>query len=138
MRLKVRTLNCNDHPKIPQKSQYRPPPFFSEIREEGYHVYSLKNAKKPNFYPKELPDYSGVALKDLKEDDIITIRVFFGIGMGKNMRVDGGYIDLRVEFVDVDRLVGAIITELPKGFALCKGESIEVFPEEILYKAGTE
>jgi hypothetical protein len=32
-------------------------------------------------------------------------------------------------------MMGAIITELPKGFALSTGESIEVFEEEILYKA---
>jgi hypothetical protein len=40
-----------------------------------------------------------------------------------------------VEFVDKDRVMGAIITELPAGFALITGESIEVFEEEILYKA---
>jgi hypothetical protein len=118
-----------------QKNSKIEPSFFSDIREEGYHVYSLKNAKKPNYYPPELPDYTGVALSDLKEDDFITIRVFFGIGKGKNMRVDGGYIDLRVEFVDKDRLIGVIITELPTEFALSTGESVEVFPEEILFKA---
>lgn len=111
------------------------PPFFSDIKEDGYHVYNLKNAKKLNFYPPELPDYPGVALKDLKEDDIITIRVFFGIGKGENMRVDGGHIDLRVEFVDEGRVMGDIITELPEQFALSTGESIEIFKEEILYKA---
>jgi len=118
-------------PKTPKNE----PPFFSDIKEDGYHVYSLKNAKKPNFYAPELPEYPGVDLKDLKEDDIITIRVFFGIGKGKSMRVDGGHIDLRVELVDKDNVMGAIITELPGELALSTGESIEVFPEEILYKA---
>jgi len=124
--------------QFPKKPPSNKPPFFSDIKKDGYHVYSLNNAKKPNFYPPELPDYSGVPLKDLKEDDIITIRVFFGIGKGENMRVDGGYIDLRVEFVDEDNVMGAIITELPTEFALSTGESIEVFPEEILYKAETK
>lgn len=110
------------------------PSFFSDIKEDGYHIYNLKNAKKPNFYPPELPDYPGVALKDLKEDDVITVRVFFGIGKGKNMRVDGGYIDLQVEFVDKDRVMAVIITQLPEEFSLRTGESIEVFEEEILYK----
>lgn len=54
------------------------------------------------------------------------------------MRIDGGHIDLRVEFVDEDRLMGAIITELPIEFPLSIGESIEVFPEEILYKAESQ
>lgn len=119
---------------FPQKPD-KEPPFFSEIKQDGYHIYSLKNANKPNYYPPELPQYPGVALKDLKEEDVITIRVFFGIGKGKKMRVDGGYVDLRVEFVDEDRVVGAILTELPDQFALKTGESIEVFQEEILYKA---
>lgn len=121
--------------KFPKKNPPNEPPFFSDIKEDGYHIYSLENAKKPNYYPPELPEYPGVPLKDLKEDDIITIRVFFGIGKGNNMRVDGGYIDLQVEFVDKDRVLGAIITELPGEFALTTGDSIEVFPEEILYKA---
>jgi len=124
--------------QFPKKNPTNEPPFYSDIKKDGYHVYSRNNTKKPNFYPPELPDYSGVALKDLKEDDIITIRVFFGIGKGKDMRVDGGYIDLRVEFVDEDNVMGDIITELPTEFALSTGESIEVFPEEILYKAETK
>jgi len=80
------------------------------------------------------PDYPGVALKALKEDDIITIRVFFGIGKGDKMRVDGGHIDLRVEFVDENSVMAVIITQLPEHFPWKTGESIEVFEEEILYK----
>lgn len=120
--------------KFPKKSSNEPP-FLSDIREDGYHVYSLKNAKTPNYYPKEIPDYPGAALKDLKEDDIITIRVFFGIGKGKNMRIDGGHVDLKVELVEKDTIMAAIITDLPVEFALSTGESIELFEEEILYKA---
>jgi len=120
---------------FPQK-QPKEPPFFSDIKEDGYHIYSIENASIPNFYPPELPDYPGVALKDLREDDTITIRVFFSFGKGHNMRVDGGYVDLKVEFVDEDKdkVLAVIITELPEEFALQNGQSIEVFQEEILYK----
>lgn len=124
--------------KFPNKNPFNEPPFFSDIKEDGYHVYSLKNAKKPNFYPPELPDYPGVSLKDLKEDDIITIRVFFRIGSIKEMRVDGGHIDLCVELVEEDHVMGAIITQLPEEFALSTGESLEIFEEEILYKAESQ
>ena len=123
--------------KFPKKPSNEPP-FFSDIKEDGYHIYSLKNAKIPSYYPPELPNYPGVALKELKEDDIIIIRVFFGIGKGKNMRVDGGHIDLQVEFVDKDKVLAVIITELPEDFALSNGDSIEVFQEEILYKADSK
>jgi hypothetical protein len=119
--------------KFPQKRRNEPP-FFKEIREDGYHVYSIENAKKPNFYPSELPDYPGVPIKDLKENDIVTIRVFVGIGKGAKMRVDGGLIDLRVEFVEEDKVLAAIITKLPKEFPLSTGASIEVFEKEILYR----
>lgn len=117
--------------KLPQKTSNEPP-FFVDIKEDGYHIYSLKNAKKPRFYPSELPDYPGVLLKDLKENDIITIRVFFGIGIGKNMRVDGGHIDLRVELVQKDRVSAIITTQLPAELTLSTGESIELFEDEIL------
>jgi hypothetical protein len=119
---------------FPKKNQSNEPPFFSDIKEEGYHIYSLKNAKKPNFYAPELPNYAGVSLKDLKEDDIITIRVFFGIGKGENMRVDGGHIDLQIELVEKDSVSAVITTQLPEEFALSTGDSIEVFEEEILCK----
>jgi hypothetical protein len=69
--------------KFPQNTSNEPP-FFSGIKKNGYHIYSLKNAETANYYPPELPDYPGVSLQDLKEDDIITIRVFFGIGNGKS------------------------------------------------------
>lgn len=123
--------------QFPQK-QPTEPPFFSDIREDGYHVYNIENAKKPDFYPSELPEYSGVDLKDLREDDTITIRVFFGLGSGKNMRVDGGYVDLKVEFVDENKVLAAITTQLPEEFNLSQGESIEIFQKEILYKADSK
>lgn len=123
--------------KFPQKPSNEPP-FFSDIKEDDYHIYSLKNAKTPNYYPPELPKYPGVALKNLQEDDVITIRAFLGIGKGQNLRVESGYIDLQVEVISEDRLMATILTDLPGEFALSTGESIEVFPEEILYKAEIE
>jgi hypothetical protein len=109
-------------------------PFFKDIIEEGYHIFSLKNAKKPNFYPNEFPDYPGVKLKKLKVGDKITVRVFFKVGTGEDIRADGGYIDLEVEDIFFDGVNAVILTELPKGFSLATGDSIDVFEEEILYR----
>ncbi len=114
--------------------QPKEPPFFKDVRANGYHIYSLTNAKKLNYYAPELPDYSGVLLNDLREGDTLTIRVFFGVGKGKKMRVDGGYLDLKVEHIEDDSVSAVIVTQLPKEFALSTGDSIEVFQEEILYK----
>ncbi|WP_028319491.1 hypothetical protein [Desulfobulbus elongatus] len=54
-------------------------PFFKEILENGYHVFSMKNAKVPDYYPNKFPDYPGVDLQHLHIGDVITIRVFFRI-----------------------------------------------------------
>lgn len=110
------------------------PPFFEDIKEDGYHILDLNNLKVPNYYPKELPNYPGVNIKNLEIDDVITIRVFFKVGKGKKFRVDGGLIDLQVEFIEEDKVFAVITTQLPKEFSLGTGDSIEVYEEEILYK----
>ncbi len=109
-------------------------PFFKDIIKKGYHVFSLKKAKKSNFYPNEFPEYSGVSLKDLKVGETITVRCFFRVGTGDDIRADGGYIDLEVEDVFIDGVTAVILTELPKEFPLVAGDSIDVLEEEILYK----
>jgi len=120
-------------------NQQKEPPFFKDVREDGYHIFSRKNANKPNYYPDELPDYPVIKLKDLKEDDRITIRVFFKIGSGRDVRVDGGYVDLKVEVVEDDTVMAVIVTDLPEEFELSNGESIELYEDEILRKVdGTE
>jgi len=110
--------------------------FFQDILEDGYHVFSLNKAKIPGFYLSNFPEYPGVSLNDLKIGDIITIRVFFRVGKGEDVRADGGYIDLEVEFIEEDKVLANITTLLPKKFPLETGGSIEVFENEILYKAG--
>jgi hypothetical protein len=119
--------------KFPSKKNE--PAFLNDIEEDGYHVYSLKNAKTPGYYPPELPEYPGVNIKDLQVDDVITFRVFFGIGKGKTMRIDGGHIDVKIEHIDDGEILAVIMTTLPKEFSLETGSSIEIYEEEILYKA---
>jgi hypothetical protein len=121
-------------PKVNFPPESSEPPFFADIREEGYHILSLENQKIPGYYPKELPMYPGVSLKDLEIGDVITIRAFVKVGKGENFRVDGGLISLQVEFIDSDRALAVITTELPKDFPLETGGSVEIFEEEILYK----
>lgn len=130
IRLPHRTM-----PKIRFPKKHNEPPFFKDIRDDGYHIFSLEKAKEPNYYPKEIPDYPGVHLRDLAVDDVIIIRVFFGIGSGTNMRVDGGHIDLEIECIEENSVLANILTKLPTEFSLSKGSSIEVFEDEILYKS---
>lgn len=115
-------------------SSFDESPFFHEIVEEGYHVFSLTNAKTPGYYPNQFPDYPGVKLSSLLVGDQITVRVFFLVGSGENVRADGGYIDLEVEVVETDHIIGRILTKLPKHFALETGTSLEIREDEILHK----
>ena len=110
------------------------PVYYSEIRREGYHVYNLDNAEIPNYYPDLPQDYPGVLLKELAPGDIITIRVFFGVGEGQEMEVDAGYVDLQVDEIDIDKVIATIVSELPEEYALSLGDAIELFEEEILCK----
>ena len=118
--------------QFPKKHQEYP--FFDDIINDGYHIFSRVNAKKNNYYPNKFPDYPGARLKNLKPGDMITVRIFFRIGSGQNIRADGGYLDLRIEFINPDNVIAKILTQLPEEFPLEKGESIEIFEEEILYR----
>lgn len=111
--------------------------FFKEVMEDGYHIYSLMNAKTPGYYPNPFPDYPGVPLSELVEVDIITIRAFFKVGTKQLPKIDGGLIELEVEFVVEDHIMGSVITKLPPGFAIETGSSVEIRMDEILYKSGS-
>ena len=73
----------------------------------------------------------GVNFQDLKIGDVVTVRAFVKVGSGKNVRADGGYLDLEIEHIEEDSVFGVIMTDLPKGFALQKGTSLELFKGEI-------
>ena len=121
--------------KVKSPAGKNEPAFLDDIKEDGYHVYSLKNAKVPNYYPPELPNYPGVSINSLEIDNVITIRIFFGIGKGINMRIDGGVIDLQIDEIHSESVMATILTVLPKKFPIRTGGSIEIFENEILYKA---
>ena len=108
--------------------------FYTDIMEDGYHIFSRNKAKIPGFYPNQFPDYPGVRLNQLRVGDDITIRAFFPIGNGKPIQVDGGYIDLEVEHIESDHVFAVIQTQLPEEFALSTGDTIEIREDEILYK----
>jgi len=109
--------------------------FFDDIKEEGYHIFSRQKAKTPGFYPNAFPTYPKIDILEIKENDVITIRAFFALSKNASPQIDGGHIDLEVEYVDQEAktLFGNIITELPATFALSKGTSIELNLDEILF-----
>ena len=110
------------------------PQYYSDIRENGYHIYSFENAEDPDYYQEDLQDYPGIRLKELQPGEIITIRAYFGVGSGVEMEVDSGFVDLQVEHIEVDRVLAVIVSELPEEYVLSQGDSLEVFEEEILCK----
>ncbi len=110
-------------------------PFFKEILENGYHVFSMENAQIPDYYPNKFPPYPGVDLQHLHIGEVVTIRVFFRLGSGAAVRADGGYVDLEVELIEDETVFGVILTQLPEEFPLQAGDSLELYADEILYKA---
>ncbi len=118
--------------QFPQKQQDAI--FFKDILNEGYHIFSLKNAKIPNYYPDEVPDdEAGVKINDLKVGDTITVRIFFRVeDDGEEIQAEGGYLDLMVEGITDNAVSAVIFTQLPEAFVLGTGETIEVLEEEIL------
>ena len=108
-------------------------PFYEDIITEGYHIFSLKNAKIPNYYPDEFLDNRDISIKDLRVGDTITVRFFFRVD-GEDINADGGYMDLEVEEILHDKVTAVILTELPEEYPLEKDDSIDVFEEEILYR----
>lgn len=120
--------------KIKSPATKNEPAFINDIKEDGYHVYSLKNAKIPDYYPVESAKYPGVRIQDLKVGDVITIRIFCRVGFGINMRIDGRYVDLEIEHIEDQGVIAVILTILPESFPLAAGHSMEVYEDEILYR----
>jgi len=115
------------------KSKYTCLEFSQEIENDGYAIFSKENAKKKGYYPTEFPDFEDIDIKDIKPDDILTIRAFFKIGKGNNCKIDSGLIDINMETVEGDEIWGCILTELPSTFPLQKNDSIELNIDELLY-----
>ncbi len=109
--------------------------FFNDLTEDGFHIFSRQHAKNPGFYPNSFPSYPELNISDIKESDTITIRAFFPKSKTAMPQIDGGHIDLEVEYVDHDtkKVFGNILTELPPTFALSKGTTIELNLDEVLF-----
>ncbi|MEX0726325.1 MAG: hypothetical protein WD065_08655 [Planctomycetaceae bacterium] len=108
--------------------------FFDDLDENRYHIFSRRNAAKPGFYPNAFPAHPEIAIEDVREGDLITVRAFFAVGRSKPPRIDSGEMTLEVEWVDRDErlLVANILTDLPQSFPLAKGTSIELDLDEVL------
>ncbi len=110
------------------------PNIFSDIIEDGYHIFSRKNAKKPEFYQNEFPDYPGVKIKDIKQDDRVAIRILFLSGVDEYPQTESELVEMEVVFVDDDSIVAEVMTELPDEAPLERYDSLELYEEDILYK----
>jgi hypothetical protein len=98
----------------------------TEVREKGYHIFSIDRNKTHNYYP-------GVSLNALSINDMITIKVFFIDDSDNSDRLEDIYLDLIVREIGSNNVEAMILTSLPDYFALKRGEAIEVREEEILY-----
>jgi hypothetical protein len=105
----------------------------TEVREKGYHIFSIDRNKTHNYYPGASNNYPGVSLNALSINDMITIKVFFIDDSDNSDRLEDIYLDLIVREIGSNNVEAMILTSLPDYFALKRGEAIEVREEEILY-----
>jgi len=67
--------------KIP--SNHNNFPLFNNIFKDGRHIFNHENAKIPDYSPHKFPDFPGVNLRELNVGDVITIRAFLKLVLGK-------------------------------------------------------
>jgi len=108
------------------------PNIFSDIREKGYVIFSLKKASLPNYYPG-FHNYPGVHIHELKIYDLITIKVFITDERGDPPQLIDDYIDLTVKSISDGKVIAEVLTVLPEDFHFKTGSSVDILEEEILY-----
>lgn len=107
-------------------------PFMPDLIKDGYHIYDLNNLlEDSSYYPGHFPRYPGVSLNDLKVGDRVSCRLFFTRGG----EVEGGYLVLEVELIEVVSIMAMVLTDLPVEFPISTGESMELFAGEILFRS---
>ena len=112
--------------------------FFSELKEEGYHIFSRQNASTVGFYPNVFPSFPLIPIERLQADQTVTIRVFFAIGDQKHPTVESGTLSLEIEYIDLasGSIFANIVTQLPTRFCLKAGTTLELDIDEILTADG--
>ena len=105
----------------------------SEVKEKGYHIFSIDKNRIHNYYPGASNRYPGVSLNALSINDMITIKVFFIDGSDNRDRLEDIYLDLLVREIWENKVEAMILTSLPDYFLLKRGELVQVQEEEILY-----
>ncbi len=97
---------------------------------KGYHIYSyaLPVEDYPNsFIVENTP-------KEIKIGKRYTLRLFVKIENGFAKTIDSGLIDVKILKKVTKGFLAEVLTLLPEGFPLKKGQKIEVKREEILYE----
>ena len=101
-----------------------------EIEQNGYAIFSHIRHQIPGYYPNVLPQYSPIAIEDIKAGDVIVFRAFFPIIKGE--RIDSGIIEGEIELIQDEEIWINILTRLPDSFPLQKGTSLELRIDELL------
>jgi len=106
------------------------PEIENEIIAKGYHIYNYALAVEdyPNSFINENTP------KEIEIGKRYTLRLFVKIEKGLMKTIDSGLIDIKIIRKDKDSFLAEILTLLPVGFPLRKGQRIDVKKEEILYE----
>ena len=105
------------------------PDIEEEIETKGYHILDRDRAHKD--YPLDFSQFADI--DQIIVGNTYTIRLFVKIG-DIDLKVESGFVDVKIIMKLEDAYMGRIETQLPTQFPFKKGDNLKLRKEEILYE----
>lgn len=100
-----------------------------EIESKGYHILDRNRAHKD--YPLDFSQFGHI--DQIIVGNTYTIRLFVKTG-GIGLKVESGFVDVKIIMNLDDAYMGRIETQLPINFPFKKGDNLKLRKEEIIYE----
>ncbi len=105
------------------------PDIENEIESKGYHILDRDRAHKD--YPLDFSQFGHI--EQIIVGNTYTIRLFVKID-DIGLKVESGFVDVKIIMQLDDAYMGRIETQLPTQFPFKKGDNLKLRKEEILYE----
>jgi len=102
----------------------------NDLLMKSYHI--LNTSFAPDSYPNRFPKFKKI--NKIKIGGVYVVRLFVKNYSGETYQIDSGMIDIKINTKKSGGFGAEILTLLPSGFPLSKGQIIDVKKEEILYE----
>ncbi len=105
------------------------PDIEDEIESKGYHILDRNRAQKD--YPLDFSQFGHI--DQITVGNTYTIRLFVKID-DIGLKVESGFVDVKIIMNLGDDYMGRIETQLPTQFPFKKGDNLKLRKEEIIYE----